>query len=81
VQKLNCLYCSYANGVLAYAIEFASRTEQYWCPIQHQSDPPSPHKRYRLFIAYGDRHDWRARWDGLRRQLRSERGEERDQPE
>ncbi|WP_439115386.1 hypothetical protein [Hydrogenophaga sp.] len=31
VEKFNCLYCSYGNGVLAYAREVAARTEQYWC--------------------------------------------------
>ena len=35
MEKLNCEYCSYANGVLAYATEVAARTEQYWCPIKH----------------------------------------------
>ena len=31
----NCTYCSYGNGLLAYACETASRTERYWCPIKH----------------------------------------------
>ena len=34
-QKINCLYCDYANGVFAYATEIAGRTEWYWCPIKH----------------------------------------------
>ena len=33
IEKLNCAYCGYANGVVAYAREAASRSEQYWCPI------------------------------------------------
>jgi hypothetical protein len=73
VQKLNCHYCAYASGVLAYVIEIASKTEQYWCPIQHETDPAAPHKRYHDFIAYGDLHSWRARWAGLRQKLRAER--------
>ena len=28
IEKLNCAYCGYANGVIAYARETASRTEQ-----------------------------------------------------
>lgn len=40
IEKLNCLYCSYANGVIAYTREVASRTEQYWCPIKHALQGP-----------------------------------------
>ena len=35
LEKLNCAYCSYANGLIAYVREIAGRTEQYWCPIKH----------------------------------------------
>lgn len=35
IEKINCMYCGYANGVLAYVREVAARTEQYWCPIRH----------------------------------------------
>ncbi|MDH3535263.1 MAG: hypothetical protein OER87_05930, partial [Gammaproteobacteria bacterium] len=35
VEKLNCVYCGYFNGLVAYTQEIASRTEQYWCPIKH----------------------------------------------
>jgi hypothetical protein len=73
IQKLNCHYCAYANGVLAYVTEIASKTEQYWCPIHHEIDPGTPHKRYRDFIAYGDRHAWRERWSALRQKLQAER--------
>lgn len=72
LQKLNCVYCGYANGVLAFAAEVASRTEQYWCPIQHETPPPSMHKRYRHFVAYGDKHDLDARWTRLRQALSDE---------
>lgn len=69
LQKLNCIYCGYANGVLDFATEVASRTEQYWCPIQHETPPAATHKRYRHFVAYGDKHDLRARWRRLREAL------------
>ena len=29
IEKLNCLYCSYFNGLMAYAGEVAARTEQF----------------------------------------------------
>ena len=35
IEKINCAYCSYANGVIAFAREVAARTEVYWCPIKH----------------------------------------------
>ena len=54
IEKLNCVYCSYANGVIAYVREIAGRTEQYWCPIKHARRVVTPHQRYRLFIDYGD---------------------------
>ena len=67
VQKLNCAYCSYANGVLAYVREIAARTEQYWCPIQHPVAPPAAHERYEAFLPYGDAADVQARMEALRR--------------
>ncbi len=35
IEKINCAYCSYANGAIAFAREVSSRTEVYWCPIKH----------------------------------------------
>ncbi len=49
IKKLNCVYCGYANGVIAYAREMASRTEQYFCPIKHAMPIPAPHSRYSRF--------------------------------
>jgi hypothetical protein len=37
IQKVNCLYCSYVNGLFSYAVEIAGRTEKYWCPIKSAS--------------------------------------------
>src|SRR3990172_1232601 len=34
-EKFHCIYCSYSNGLLAYACEIAARTEQFFCPIKH----------------------------------------------
>ena len=49
LERLNCLYCSYANGVAPYVAEIAARTEQHWCPIQHERVPKVPHSRYPRF--------------------------------
>lgn len=54
LEKLNCAYCSYGNGLLAYGLEVASRTEAYWCPVKHASKLPSYHKWYGDFSDYGD---------------------------
>lgn len=54
MEKLNCLYCSYFNGMLGYVQEIAARTEQYWCPIKHAKRVKSIHSRYKLFFDYGD---------------------------
>ncbi len=69
IEKLNCAYCGYANGVIAYAREAASRSEQYWCPIKHALRVRTPHQRYRRFVNYGDAEGFRARLDALRRDV------------
>jgi len=35
LEKINCAYCSYANGLVSFVKEVVGRTEQYWCPIKH----------------------------------------------
>ena len=69
VEKLNCMYCGYANGVLAYVREVAGRTEQYWCPIRHAHRVPGPHLQYRHFIDYGDAEGYRRCFIPLRAAL------------
>jgi hypothetical protein len=69
IEKLNCLYCSYANGVFAYVREVAGRTEQYWCPIRHAKRVRAPHAHYRQFVDYGDAEGYHRRWLPLRKNL------------
>ncbi len=33
IVKLTCWYCSYANGLLQYAVRIAGDTESYFCPL------------------------------------------------
>jgi hypothetical protein len=54
LERLNCLFCSYGNGLFAYAAEIAARTEQHWCPIKHAQRLRAPHARYSHFFDYGD---------------------------
>jgi hypothetical protein len=73
IEKLNCMYCGYANGVFAYVREIAGRTEQYWCPIRHARRVRAPHEHYRDFVDYGDAEGYRRRLIPLRRELRDSR--------
>lgn len=61
IEKLNCIYCEYGNGVIAYAREVAGRTEQFWCPIKHAKKVKEMHSRYADFIEYGDTENFRAK--------------------
>jgi hypothetical protein len=70
IEKVNCTFCSYANGLIAYVREVAARTEQYWCPIQHARAIPVPHSRYHLFFDYGDAERYRRDLLPLRDALR-----------
>jgi len=72
IEKLNCVFCGYANGVFAYVREVASRTEQYWCPIRHARRVRAPHSHYRHFVEYGDAEGYRNRLIPLRDDLRQE---------
>jgi len=71
LQKLNCLYCGYANGLLAMAREIAGQTEQYWCPIKHAARMRGVHERYRSFLEYGDAEGFRHKSADYRRQLQN----------
>ena len=66
LERLNCWYCSYANGLFAYATEVAARTEQHWCPIKHASRVRSPHSRYQHFVDYGDAQGYRQQVETVR---------------
>lgn len=49
-EKVFCMYCGYANGLLHYATIIAAETEKYWCGIKHKSVAgfvsPSHHKDF-----------------------------------
>jgi hypothetical protein len=66
LEGLNCMYCSYSNGLLAYVVEIAGRTEQHWCPIKHARRIQHAHDRYSHFLPYGDASAYRERIDEVR---------------
>jgi hypothetical protein len=72
-EKLHCRYCSYANGLLAYANEITARTEQYFCPIKHAQKLLHSHARYASFLSYGDAEDYHARLEDFRAALAKEK--------
>jgi len=59
IEKLNCMYCGYINGLISYSREIVARTEQYWCPIKHAKKVLGPHQRYAHFADFGDPKDRR----------------------
>jgi hypothetical protein len=73
IEKLNCVYCGYANGVFAYAREIAGRTEQYWCPIRHAKRVIRPHPHYREFVDFGDAEGYKRQLPELRDELKRDR--------
>ena len=69
IQRFNCFYCSYANGLASYFREIAARTEQYWCPIKHARKIRAAHDRYPQFFEYGDAESYRLGLERLQREL------------
>jgi len=67
IEKLNCIYCGYGNGVIAYAREIFSCTEQYWCPIKHAEHHLWQHKRTDKYFDYGDVDSYRKQLAELRK--------------
>lgn len=61
IEKINCAYCGYGNGVAGYFREVAARTEEYWCPIKHANSIKSPHSKYYNFADYGDADGYMAK--------------------
>lgn len=67
IEKINCCYCGYFNGVIAYVQEVAGRTEQYWCPIKHARRTRASHSRYKNFLDYGNGEGFREQYSTIRR--------------
>ncbi|MDD4333055.1 MAG: hypothetical protein PHT51_02985 [Patescibacteria group bacterium] len=65
-EKLNCIYCSYFNNLLQYAVEIAGRTERFWCPIKYAKRVTKTHSQYNKFVDYLDAKNFREKWQELR---------------
>lgn len=66
LQKLNCVYCGYCNGLIGWVREVASRTEAYWCPIKHADRIANPHPFYPHFTDFGDAEGFRSGLESVR---------------
>jgi hypothetical protein len=67
IERFNCLYCGYSNGLIEYVREVAARTEQYWCPVKHALRSPDPHRLVDRFVDYGDIEAYQTRLDAIGR--------------
>jgi hypothetical protein len=72
IEKVDCMYCSYAVGMLGYAGEITARTEQYFCPIKHARKILSSHSRYKNFLDYGNADDFHGNVEKFRSELATE---------
>jgi hypothetical protein len=70
--KLNCAHCPYANGLIGYVREIGSRTEQFWCPIEHARKILSEHPRYKGFVEFGDAKAYRGEVRRITERLRAQ---------
>lgn len=50
-QKLNCIYCGYANGVTAWLKAISNQTELYSCAIKHKYETKG-HEHQKEFYEY-----------------------------
>jgi hypothetical protein len=69
LQKLNCVYCGYCNGLIGYVQEIAGRTEAYWCPIKHAARVGAHHAYYAQFVDYGDAEGFAEGLEASRRRI------------
>ena len=65
LEKLCCMYCGYANGVLRYMKEIAGRTEKYWCGIMHENKAGFKTQEDQVsqnFSRFGDKEDFQEKY-------------------
>ncbi|MBC8208291.1 MAG: hypothetical protein H8E79_03865 [Desulfobulbaceae bacterium] len=70
IEKINCCYCGYFNGLISYIHEIAARTELYWCPIKHARRTRASHNHYHNFFDYGDAERYRRELNKIRAKIR-----------
>jgi hypothetical protein len=63
IQKANCIYCSYVNGLFSFATEIGAQTERYWCPLKAAHKPKHNHSLYKYFADYGNPEEWKEKFN------------------
>lgn len=69
LQKFNCIYCEYGNGLASFTKEVIGKTEAFWCPIKHEDSPESPHAYYQQFMEYGNGRNFEEKRETVREKL------------
>jgi len=72
IEKVNCIFCGYVDGLLAYTRQVVSRTEMYWCPIKHARKVLDPLRRYARFTDFAAGEDYEAHVTAMRKELSAE---------
>ena len=70
IERLNCLYCSYFNGLMRYTSEISAKTELYFCPIKHAKKTLYRHRYYKDFLAYGDSEGYQEKLEEIRKGMK-----------
>jgi hypothetical protein len=65
IEKVGCIYCSYANGLLGLITEIAARSEQHFCPIKHARRLATTPSRYAKYLPYGDAQAYREQSEAV----------------
>lgn len=69
IEKFNCMYCGYGNGLIEHVREVFARTEQYWCPIKHARRAKKTHPYMEKFADYGNAEIYHEKLATLRSEL------------
>ncbi len=71
IEKINCMYCSYFNGLINYTAAIAAKSEFYFCPIKHAKKIAYTHKYYYDYLAYGDDENYQEKLEKLQKKAQS----------
>ncbi len=75
IEKFNCVYCGYGNGVIEYIREVFARTEQFWCPIKNAKRRLRTHRYVEKFVDYGDVEAYKKTLETLRKEINNMQNE------
>lgn len=70
MQKFNCVYCGYANGVIQYMARIIAETESYWCGIQHRNRDGFIEPAHHIdFLKFGDKERFKEDFDSRKTKM------------